>query len=47
MLDLATFIAAVTGSRRAEVTAARIADVRLAATPVTPADARDYRIRRR
>ena len=47
MLDRATFLAAVTGSRRAEVTAARIADVRLTATPVTPADARDYRIRRR
>jgi MFS family permease len=47
MLDRATFLAAVTGSRRAELTAARIADVRLAATPGTPADARDYRIRRR
>ena len=47
MLDRATFLAAVTGSRRAEVTAARIAEVRLAATPVTRADARDYRIRRR
>jgi hypothetical protein len=47
MLDRATFLAAVTGSRRAELTAARIAEVRLAATPGTPADARDYRIRRR
>jgi MFS family permease len=47
MLDRAAFLAAVTGSRRAEVTAARIADVRLTATPVTPADTRDYRIRRR
>lgn len=47
MLDQTTFLAAVTGSRRAEVTAARIADVRLAATSVTRTDSRDYRSRRR
>jgi MFS family permease len=47
MLDRATFLAAVTGSSRSAVTAARIADVRLAATPSTTADALDYRTRRR
>lgn len=46
-LDRAAFLDAITGSRRAEVAAARIADARLAATPATRADAPDYRRRRR
>jgi len=47
MLDQTTFLAALTGSRRAAVMAARIADVRQAATSVTRTDSHDYRIRRR
>ncbi len=47
MLDRATFLAAIAGSRRAEMVAARVADTRLAATETTRAEERNYRNRRR
>ena len=47
MLDRETFLAAITRSRRAEVAATRVADVRLNATRETGADERGYRKRRR
>jgi MFS family permease len=46
-LDRETFLAAITGSRRAEATVARIADTRLAATQSTGIDTPGYRSRRR
>jgi CRP-like cAMP-binding protein len=47
ILDRATFLAAIAGSRRAEMVAERIADTRLAATDTTRAEERNYRNRRR
>jgi MFS family permease len=47
ILDRETFLAAIAGSRRAEMVAERIADTRLAATDTTRAEERNYRNRRR
>jgi len=47
MLDHETFLAAIAGSRRAEMVATRVADTRLAATQTTRAEERNYRNRRR
>jgi len=46
-LDRETFLAAITGSRRVETAAARVADTRLTATQTTGIDAPGYRSRRR
>jgi MFS family permease len=46
-LDRETFLAAITGSRRVEAAAARVADTRLTATQTTGIDAPGYRSRRR
>ena len=46
-LDRGTFLAAITGSRRVEAAAARVADTRLSATQDTGTDVPGYRRRRR
>jgi hypothetical protein len=47
MLDRESFLAAIAGSRRAEMVATRVVDTRLAATQRTRAEERNYRNRRR
>ncbi len=47
MLQRDGFLAAIAGSRRAEVVAAQVIDTRLAATQRTQAEKRNYRNRRR